>query len=205
MKNPLSYQMSEYDCGPTAVLNALMYLFDREVIMPDLIKNVYKYTLDRHDKTGIQGKHGTSNASMCFLTDYLNHYSKQTGFTMSCECILGKEVYIKDNEKINDCINNNGVVVFKCISDVPHYVLMTDIKGEDVYLFDSYFRKRPFNLDGIEIINDPFKANRIVKQYVLDNEGKSDYNLGDIEDRIAVLIHNTSCTKKIRRKPKWAM
>ncbi|MDI9518668.1 MAG: peptidase C39, partial [Bacillota bacterium] len=27
MKNPLSYQMSEYDCGPTAVLNALMYLF----------------------------------------------------------------------------------------------------------------------------------------------------------------------------------
>ena len=26
MKNPLRYQMTEYDCGPTSLLNALSYL-----------------------------------------------------------------------------------------------------------------------------------------------------------------------------------
>lgn len=30
MKNPLRYQMSEYDCGPTSMLNAISYLFERE-------------------------------------------------------------------------------------------------------------------------------------------------------------------------------
>ena len=29
MKNPLRYQLSEYDCGPTSMLNALAFLFER--------------------------------------------------------------------------------------------------------------------------------------------------------------------------------
>ena len=34
MKNPLRYQLSEYDCGPTSMLNALAFLFEREDIPP---------------------------------------------------------------------------------------------------------------------------------------------------------------------------
>lgn len=33
-KNPLHYQLSEYDCGPTAMLDAISYLFPREEIPP---------------------------------------------------------------------------------------------------------------------------------------------------------------------------
>ena len=29
MNNPLRYQMTEYDCGPTSMLNAVSYLFQR--------------------------------------------------------------------------------------------------------------------------------------------------------------------------------
>ena len=32
MKNPLHYQLSEYDCGPTSMMNAIAYLFEREEI-----------------------------------------------------------------------------------------------------------------------------------------------------------------------------
>ena len=28
MKNPLHYQLSEYDCGPTSMMNAIAYLFE---------------------------------------------------------------------------------------------------------------------------------------------------------------------------------
>ena len=43
MKNPLHYQLSEYDCGPTAMLDAISYLFDREEILPEIIRNVMLY------------------------------------------------------------------------------------------------------------------------------------------------------------------
>ena len=35
MKNPLHYQLSEYDCGPTSMMNAIAYLFEREEIPPE--------------------------------------------------------------------------------------------------------------------------------------------------------------------------
>ena len=40
MKNPLHYQLSEYDCGPTSMMNALAYLFEREEIPPEAIRNM---------------------------------------------------------------------------------------------------------------------------------------------------------------------
>ena len=36
MDNPLRYQMTEYACGPTSMLNAVSYLFQREEIPPEI-------------------------------------------------------------------------------------------------------------------------------------------------------------------------
>ena len=35
MNNPLRYQMTEYDCGPTSMLNAVSCLFRRDEIPPE--------------------------------------------------------------------------------------------------------------------------------------------------------------------------
>lgn len=43
MKNPLRYQLSEYDCGPTSMLNALAFLFEREDIPPEAVRNIMLY------------------------------------------------------------------------------------------------------------------------------------------------------------------
>ena len=32
MKIPLTFQITEFDCGTTSLLNALLFLFDREEI-----------------------------------------------------------------------------------------------------------------------------------------------------------------------------
>ena len=56
MKNPLHYQLSEYDCGPTSMMNAIAYLFEREEIPPEAIRNTMLYCLDCHNKEGIPGK-----------------------------------------------------------------------------------------------------------------------------------------------------
>ena len=50
MKNPLHYQLSEYDCGPTSMMNAIAYLFEREEIPPEAVRNMMLYCLDCHSK-----------------------------------------------------------------------------------------------------------------------------------------------------------
>ena len=72
MKNPLHYQISEYDCGPTSMLNAIIYLFDREQIPPDIIRSIMLYCLDCYGACGAPGKSGTSCAAMMFLSNWLN-------------------------------------------------------------------------------------------------------------------------------------
>ena len=63
MKNPLRYQLSEYDCGPTSMLNALAFLFEREDIPPEAVRNIMLYCLDCYGSDGVSGKSGTSCAA----------------------------------------------------------------------------------------------------------------------------------------------
>ena len=76
MKNPLSYQTTEYDCGPTTLLNAMRYLFKREEIPPDIIKHISLYSLDSYNDKGESGKNGTSSMAMLFLSEWLNKFGK---------------------------------------------------------------------------------------------------------------------------------
>lgn len=51
--NPLRYQISEYDCGPTSLLNGLSFLFPREDIPPEVVRNVMLYCLDSYNAEGV--------------------------------------------------------------------------------------------------------------------------------------------------------
>ena len=55
MKNPLRYQMTEYDCGPTSLLNAVSFLFEREQIPPELVRSVMLFCLDCFGADGAAG------------------------------------------------------------------------------------------------------------------------------------------------------
>ena len=63
MKNPLRYQLSEYDCGPTSMLNALAFLFEREDIPPEAVRNIMLYCLDCYGSDGVSGKSGKFSGS----------------------------------------------------------------------------------------------------------------------------------------------
>ena len=66
MKVPLSYQTTEYDCGPTTMINAISFLFERHEIPPDVIKQIMLYSLDVYNGKGEFGKSGTSCMAMMF-------------------------------------------------------------------------------------------------------------------------------------------
>lgn len=77
-------------------------------------------------------------------------------------------------------------------------MLMTGMDDEYIYLFDPYFRKRPFKEEGVYIINnEPTRANRKVRKEIFNSQGKENYAFGTIEERECVLLYNTTTRKTI--------
>jgi predicted double-glycine peptidase len=198
MKNPLSYQATEYDCGPTTMMNAISYLFNREEIPPDVIKYIMLYCLDVYNENGEVGKKGTSCMAMMYISSWLSQFGKVKNFPIGTEYLTKDEVFIGQASKIVTCLQQGGAVVIRLNYDEDHYVLLTGIEDEYVYLFDPYYRTHAFEENGIELIQDaPMKWNRKVYFNYFNKESKEMYALGSKDSREAILLFN----KNIQRNP----
>ena len=196
MKNPLNYQTTEYDCGPTTLLNAMRYLFKREEIPPDIIKHISLYSLDSYNDKGESGKNGTSSMAMLFLSEWLNKFGKIKKFPISCECLPSEAVFIAQNSKIVAALQQGGVAVVRVRLGCWHYVLLTGADGQNINLFDPYFRKIPFKQAGLKIITDkPNSMNRQVSFDNINSFGKGLYALGPEKTREAIIIFNQKTQK----------
>ena len=72
-----------------------------------------------------------------------------------------------------------------------HYVTLTGIEGDRVYLFDPYYHPAPFEGEEIEIVRDqPTRYNRIVLTRYFEREDDAVYSLGPIDTREAILVFN---------------
>lgn len=198
MKNLLNYQSSEYDCGPVSLTNAIRYLFDREVIYPDIIKYIMLYCLDSYDEEGEVGKRGTSASAMMFLSNWLNQFGQMKNFPISCEFLSGENVCLSQNSKILEALQQGAAVVLKLFLDVGHYVLLTGTEGDNVFLFDPYYEELddpdldPEYFDeGISFVTDqPKRANRIVSMQRLNRLTEKYYEMGPYNMREAVIVFN---------------
>jgi len=178
MKNPLSYQSTEYDCGPTSMLNAINFLFHRKDISPDVVKNIMLYCLDSYNKKGEAYKSGTTGMAMMFLANWLNEFGKVKKWPIHCEMITGENVHINQSSKIAECLGQGGVVVARVMLGISHYVLLTGIDDKYVYLFDPYYK------------DAPTKMNRRIRHDILNSEGRGYYSLGKLEDRECMILFN---------------
>ena len=199
MKNLLNYQSSEYDCGPVTLTNAIRYLFDREVLYPDIIKYIMLYCLDSYNEKGEIGKLGTSASAMMFLANWMNQFGKMKNFPITCEFLSGDDVHISQDSKILCALQQGGVVVLRLYLEVAHYVLLTGIEGDSLYIFDPYYEEEDdpefdeeYYDPGITLINDqPKRANRLISIERLNRTTKNFYEMGPYDIREAVIIFNT--------------
>lgn len=193
MKSPLNYQFTEFDCGPTTILNAVSFLFERHEIPPEVIRHVMLYTLDVYDKRGEAGKRGTSGMAMQFLASWLNHFSAVKRFPIYCERLVGHEVHVGLEGRLASCLQRGGAAIVKVHLGVWHYVLFTGIDPDSVFLFDPYFRNRPFRDKRVRLVLDrPYDINRQVGREIIEQLEKKNYALGPHEDRECVLFFNTT-------------
>lgn len=198
MKSPLNYQITEYDCGPTTMMNAMAYLFKREEVPPDIIKHITLYCLDSYNEKGEFGKNGTSHMAMMFLSDWLNQFGKVKRFPIRSECLTGTEVRLGQNSKLVAALQQGGCAAARVMYGCWHYVLLTGVSDGEVFLFDPYYRKQPFREKGAVIVKKgPCEHNRRVSFEMMNNTGRGLYAFGPVETREAILLCNTDRQKAL--------
>ena len=174
MKTPLHYQISEYDCGPTTMMNAMSFLFTREQLLPEIVQHIMLYSLDAYNAKGETGRSGTSRMAMMFLSNWLTQFGKACQFPVACKYLSQDAVYLGGDSELTQTLRCHGAVIVRLNYGGDHYVLLTEQEGEQVSMFDPYFRKRPFIQEDIALIDsEPFKRNRIVTIDRLNEIGRA--------------------------------
>lgn len=184
MKSPLRYQITEFDCGSVSLVNCISYLFDREEIPTELIKVISTYTLDCYDEYGKLGNSSINHEIMYFISRWIKEFAIDKMIPLMCKYVRGEVVNFLMIKKV---IMAGGCVNLRTKRDgEAHYVMLTGVDAENVYIFDPYYLETSKN-NQIKIVNDkPFSYNRVVKlEHFISNEN-AELALGAENDREAI-------------------
>jgi len=190
-KTPLDYQITEYDCGTTTLLNALRYLFKRSEISPEIFKFIMQYTLDKTNSNGESCKGGTSTYALEFLCNWLNENGLKKGMNINCKIIPSEDCSIY-NKELEETIKAKGVAILKVYQDCEHYCLLTDLDDTYAYIFDPYYLNiNYYNNDPCcEIIKDrPFEFNRKVLKTRIEEKSTKDFSLAGDKNTDIILLY----------------
>ena len=189
MKTPLRYQITEFDCGSVSLLNCITYLFKREEIPAELVKAISSYTLDCYDEYGNLGQKGTSREAVQYLSRWITNFSESKDFGVKCKYLAGDDVTL---EAIKDCIGSGGCINFRTYQSNEHYVTITNMDNDFVYIFDPYYYSESHYKNNKHIIcelNEPFAYNRKVSMERFLSKHEYEYSLGPIPKRECVLFN----------------
>lgn len=191
MHSPLRYQATEYDCGPTAITNAIMFLFDREEIPPDLIRHIGQGTLDSFDEKGHCGRYGTSGAAIRYFGSWLNEL-RYAGLLPIESCYLEKDdVQLGEGSRLTEGLKNGAAAVLHVsLHGYGHYILLTGMEGHSYRVFDPYYsEERRVSADVTSVSDQPFSHNLLVSEERLNSIVQKNYAMGDIQTREALFIY----------------
>ena len=190
MKNPLRYQITEYDCGPTSLLNGLSYLFQREEIAPEAVRSVMLFCLDSFGADGDPGKNGTSHTAMQFLSHWLDGFGQTGRMALSSAYLSGRDVNLSQNGRLADALRRGGAAVVRTDLDGWHYILLTGLGEDCVLAFDPYREEGDVSPGVTQVGDRPGEYNRIIPIARMDSEELRPYAFGPAESREAVLLFN---------------
>ena len=194
MRSPLRYQATEYDCGPTTMTNAIMYLFEREEIPPDLIRHIGQCTLDSFDDKGHCGRYGTSGAAVRYFGSWLNELRYAGLLPIESGYVNNEEVFLGENSRLTEALKEDSAVVLHVfLHGTGHYILLTGVSDGVYHVFDPYYSEKDIIQNGISVIKDqPYSHNLDITEDLLNALSGIDYSMGSIKTREALIIRRHS-------------
>lgn len=190
MYAPLHYQVSEYDCVPTALINGISYLFHRSEIPPMVIRHVFLYCLDTVGRNSRFGIGGTSRYAVQLVGNWLNSY-KVKSFSVQTEFL--QENKVDFDGPIKDCLDQGGVALCNMLltKREEHYVMVTRIDSKWVYCFDSYRRSHIRGMKKNVVVlesQDGRTPNLKIKREWFEQNQRNRFCLGPVNLRETLLI-----------------
>jgi hypothetical protein len=192
MQAPLHYQVSEYDCVPTALINGISYLFHRKEVPPMVIHHIFLYCLDTVGKNARFGVGGTSKYAVRLVGNWLNAY-KMKSFSVKTKFIEKKAVDFKPSGKIDTCLSQGGIALCNMLltPKEEHYVMIIAMDDEWVYCFDSYRRSFIRGMkNNVKVLDseDGRSSNLKIRKAWLDQPDGKRFCLGPIRFRECLLL-----------------
>lgn len=189
MKSPLRYQVTCYDCGPTTMTNAIMYLFEREEIPPDLISHIGQCTLDSYDSSGHCGTSGTSGAAIRYFGSWFNELRYAGLLPIESRFIGAEEVTLDDDGDIVRSLAEGAAIVLHVFHVKGHYILLTGMTDEGFLAFDPYYSAFETGREGVIAVEDqPFSHNVVIPRSILADTRRASYSMGEVSTREALII-----------------
>lgn len=180
MKVAFRQQVSDYDCAPTSLLNALSYLFHRHEIPPFVVQRIYRESLDH------RAAKGTTARAMREIGFWLASYREQhfKRFALATQYLSGKQVHLSANSKIISCIMEQGVALLSvhATAHERHYILALNREDDWLHCYDPYLRSSKFvTNDAVQFIEQqgPQQANLRIRSDWLDRTGSQASNPHD--------------------------
>ncbi|HCY85559.1 MAG TPA: hypothetical protein DHV36_10530 [Desulfobacteraceae bacterium] len=195
MQVPLHYQVSEYDCVPTTLVNAVSYLFRRKEIPPMVIRHIFLYCLDTVGREARFGIGGTSKYAVRLVGNWLNNY-KMKHFSVYTEFWEQEAVDFSENGRAAECLGQGGVVLCNMLltPKEEHYVLIMAMDNDWVYCFDPYRRKAIRGMKGrakILALDDGRSPNLKIKKEWFLTKDPGRFCLGPVSMRETLLVWRT--------------
>ena len=189
MKIPLKYQMTEDDCGSVSLLNCIAFLFEVEEMPLELIKLVSAAAIDCYDDLGNYKAGDTGRKLITFISKWVDLFATKKGIPLKAKHLSGVNV---SPYEIAKCLKERGCVFMRTIqSNKEHFVMLTAIDDNFVYLFDPTFKLADSykGNKSIEFISGhPFTFNRRVRLEHFLDEVPKEFALGPMEKREVVLF-----------------
>ena len=196
MYSPFHYQISEYDCVPTAITNAISFLFHRKEIPPMVIWHIYLYCLDTVGQDSRFGLGGTSKYALRLVGNWLNAYRRKS-FSVVTQFLEKERVTMVPGAQIESCLSGAGVVLCNMLLTPrdEHYLMVTAMDDEWIYCFDSYRRQSIRGMNGmVRLIDggDGRSPNLKIRRDWVEQDQLKRFCLGPMQMRESLLIWRTS-------------
>ena len=140
-RRPLTYQATDYDCVPTAFVNALVWMLERKV-PPEIVKFVWESCL------GGDCRGGTSDTRIEALAHYLSITSKNGDFPGFNLNVVHMEGGPPESAKkmLDRCLDAGGCAIVSVWYDtkIQHVSLCLGRHKSEYFFFDSYWRYAGF-------------------------------------------------------------
>ena len=189
MFTPLHYQVTQVDCYPTSMLNALIRLFERHELPGAVLQRIYLSCLDGIER-GITGSYTSEHASLA-LVDWLSGF-RTPAFAIDIEVIAGPALHLKPSSRVLRWLKQGGVAVLDVCDTTAttHSILALTAGAGYVDFWDPYQRSPRYNFGSgsVRLATDGRSPNLRLAKARLDSPRSRRYSLGPPGNRSGVLI-----------------